>query len=191
MVAAERCESAAARCRIRKLAVASTVRCIRLFGDRDAPRAFALLRRGRLKRAPPSLPIRRPPSNAALSEAFTLTLQRCTDNARAPISAMRCNDSVNASLSTTFFTGFRFANLVHSRSFALVIVVAMCGRSRLTADTSSVLPNAAVERRRAAPSSAQQAHNEMARLLRARDGVSPSAPTACYASLASARLSRV
>jgi hypothetical protein len=31
--------------------------------------------------------------------------------------------------------------------------------------------NAAVERRRAALSSAQQAHNEMARLLRARDDV--------------------
>jgi hypothetical protein len=41
--------------------------------------------------------------------------------------------------------------------------------------------NAAVERRRAALSSAQQAHNEMARLLRARDDGSPSAPTACYA----------
>ena len=39
--------------------------------------------------------------------------------------------------------------------------------------------NAAVERRRAALSSAQQAHNEMARLLRARDDGSPSAPTAC------------
>ena len=34
-------------------------------------------------------------------------------------------------------------------------------------------------RRRAALSSAQQAHNEMARLLRARDAVSPSARTAC------------
>jgi hypothetical protein len=32
-------------------------------------------------------------------------------------------------------------------------------------------PNAAVERRRAALSSAQQAHNEMARLLRASDDV--------------------
>ena len=40
-------------------------------------------------------------------------------------------------------------------------------------------PNAAVERRRAALSSAQQAHNEMARLLRARDAVSRSAATAC------------
>jgi hypothetical protein len=39
--------------------------------------------------------------------------------------------------------------------------------------------NAAVERRRTALSSAQQAHNEVARLLRARDDVSPSAPTAC------------
>ena len=37
--------------------------------------------------------------------------------------------------------------------------------------TVSVAPNAAVERRRAALSSAQQAHNEMARLLRARDDV--------------------
>jgi hypothetical protein len=34
-----------------------------------------------------------------------------------------------------------------------------------------VPPNAAVERRRAALSSAQQAHNEMARLLRASDWV--------------------
>jgi hypothetical protein len=39
--------------------------------------------------------------------------------------------------------------------------------------------NAAVQRRRAALSSAQQAHNEMARLLRARDAASPSAATAC------------
>jgi hypothetical protein len=40
-------------------------------------------------------------------------------------------------------------------------------------DTPTVLSpaNAAVERRRAALSSAQQAHNEMARLLRARDAV--------------------
>jgi hypothetical protein len=35
----------------------------------------------------------------------------------------------------------------------------------------SVAANAAVERRRAALSSAQQAHNEMARLLRASDWV--------------------
>jgi hypothetical protein len=34
-----------------------------------------------------------------------------------------------------------------------------------------MMPNAAVERRRAALSSAQQAHNEMTRLLRARDTV--------------------
>jgi hypothetical protein len=39
--------------------------------------------------------------------------------------------------------------------------------------------NAAVERPRDHVSSAQQAHNEMARLLRARDDVSRSAPTAC------------
>jgi hypothetical protein len=39
----------------------------------------------------------------------------------------------------------------------------------LSAETSSA--NAAVERRRADLSSAQQAHNEMARLLRARDDV--------------------
>jgi hypothetical protein len=45
----------------------------------------------------------------------------------------------------------------------------------------SGMPNAAVERRRAALSSAQQAHNGLARLLRARDDGSPSAPTACYA----------
>jgi hypothetical protein len=44
-----------------------------------------------------------------------------------------------------------------------------------------VSPNAAAERRRAALSSEQQAHNEMARLVRACDYVSPSAPTACYA----------
>jgi hypothetical protein len=41
--------------------------------------------------------------------------------------------------------------------------------------------NAAVEPPRAALSSAQQAHNAMARLLRARDAVSRSAATACYA----------
>src|SRR5690606_2670972 len=39
--------------------------------------------------------------------------------------------------------------------------------------------NAAVQPPRDALSSAQQAHNEMARLLRARDGVSRSAATAC------------
>jgi hypothetical protein len=38
-------------------------------------------------------------------------------------------------------------------------------------DTLQATHNAAVERRRAALSSAQQAHNEMARLLRARDAV--------------------
>jgi hypothetical protein len=43
--------------------------------------------------------------------------------------------------------------------------------------------NAAVQRPRAAVSSAQQAHNEMARLLRASDRVSRSAATACYAAL--------
>src|SRR5688572_666563 len=41
--------------------------------------------------------------------------------------------------------------------------------------------NAAVQRPRADVSSAQQAHNEMARLLRARDAVSRSAATACSA----------
>jgi hypothetical protein len=41
------------------------------------------------------------------------------------------------------------------------------GRIRL----NLVSPNAAVERRRDTPSSAQQAHNEMARLLRVRDDV--------------------
>jgi hypothetical protein len=40
-------------------------------------------------------------------------------------------------------------------------------------------PNAAVEPPRAALSSAQQAHNEMARLLRARVDVSRLARTAC------------
>jgi hypothetical protein len=39
--------------------------------------------------------------------------------------------------------------------------------------------NAAVQRPRAELSSAQQAHNEMARLLRASDAVSRSAATAC------------
>jgi hypothetical protein len=40
-----------------------------------------------------------------------------------------------------------------------------------TCDSFELPPNAAVERRRAALSSAQQAHNEMARLLRASDWV--------------------
>jgi hypothetical protein len=43
-----------------------------------------------------------------------------------------------------------------------------------------VHPNAAVQRPHAAVSSAQQAHNEMARLLRARADLSRSAATACY-----------
>jgi hypothetical protein len=46
-------------------------------------------------------------------------------------------------------------------------------------DEGEVL-RAAVEPPRAALSSAQQAHNAMARLLRARVGVSRSAATACY-----------
>ena len=41
-----------------------------------------------------------------------------------------------------------------------------------------VTHNAAVQRPRAALSSAQQAHNEVAHLRRARDAVSPSAATA-------------
>src|SRR5262245_13516650 len=41
-------------------------------------------------------------------------------------------------------------------------------------------PNAAVQRRRADLTSAPRAHNEMSRLRRARDAVSPSAATACY-----------
>ena len=40
-------------------------------------------------------------------------------------------------------------------------------------------PNAAVQRRRAAVLSAVHVHNEMARVHRARDAVSPSAATAC------------
>ena len=42
-------------------------------------------------------------------------------------------------------------------------------------------PNAAVQRPRAAVDSAARVHNEMARLRRARDDVSRSAATACYA----------
>jgi hypothetical protein len=46
----------------------------------------------------------------------------------------------------------------------------MWKRERLDMLHSAIVtPNAAVERRRAALSSAQQAHNEMARLLRASD----------------------
>src|SRR5688572_32032560 len=41
--------------------------------------------------------------------------------------------------------------------------------------------NAAVQRPRDAASSAQEAHNEMARFLRARVAVTRSAATACYA----------
>ena len=51
----------------------------------------------------------------------------------------------------------------------------------------SVAYNAAVERPRAAASSAPQAHNELARLRRARDSVSRSAPTACYTSTTDAK----
>jgi hypothetical protein len=45
---------------------------------------------------------------------------------------------------------------------------------------SLVSPNAAVQRRRAARTSAARVHNEVAHVRRARDDVSPSAPTACY-----------
>src|SRR5688572_6579641 len=42
--------------------------------------------------------------------------------------------------------------------------------------------NAAVRRRRAAPTRARHVHSEMTQLPRACDAVSPSAATACYAS---------
>src|SRR5262245_23182176 len=48
-------------------------------------------------------------------------------------------------------------------------------------ESRRVAPNAAVQRPHAALSSAQQAHNEVARLLRASDWVSRSAATACSA----------
>ena len=49
-------------------------------------------------------------------------------------------------------------------------------------------PNAAVQRPREKVSSAPHVHSEMARLLRARDDVSRSAPTACYAAAAGSLL---
>src|SRR5687768_9507867 len=49
-------------------------------------------------------------------------------------------------------------------------------------------PNAAVQRPRAAASSAARVHNEMTHMRRARDGVSRSAATACYALATHSRL---
>jgi hypothetical protein len=51
--------------------------------------------------------------------------------------------------------------------------------------TIATAPNAAVQRPRAALSSAARVHNEVTHMRRARDAVSRSAATACYTAIAS------
>src|SRR5690606_1468736 len=59
-------------------------------------------------------------------------------------------------------------------------VAAFSTSSRQVTSSLHQTSNAAVQPPHAALSSAQQAHNEMARLLRVCDGASRSAATACY-----------
>jgi hypothetical protein len=73
----------------------------------------------------------------------------------------------------------------HQRSYESAserILRSAIGRPRLSEEYAMPQlssPNAAVQRPRAAPTSAARAHNEMTRLRRARVAVSRSAATAC------------